>query len=121
MNLVRTFLPGGIVALPGGSASAADLAGQWRAKSDTQIGVQKYLFTFETDGNQLTGKAASGVNDQKREAELKEGMVTSNTVSFVGLFGFQGNELRIRYAGKVSASEISFTREVGEFAKEEFK
>jgi enterochelin esterase-like enzyme len=34
---------------------------------------------------------------------------------------FQGNELRIRYTGKVGTNEIAFTREVGEFAKEEFK
>src|ERR1039457_4593425 len=30
------------------TSRAADVAGQWRAEFDTQIGVQKYLFTFQT-------------------------------------------------------------------------
>lgn len=93
MNLVQTFLRGGMAALPGVSASAADIAGQ----------------------------VVSEVNGQKREPESKEGTVTSHTVSFVEWFRFQGNDLRLRHAGKLSVSENSFTREVGEFAKEEFK
>jgi len=53
---------------------------------------------------------------------LKEGRVTGETVSFVEMLDFQGNEIRILYTGKVSTNnEIAFTREVGEFAKEEFK
>ncbi len=121
MNLVQTLLLGGMAALLGVSAAAADIAGQWRAEFDTQIGVQTYPFAFETDGSQLTGKAASEANGQQCEAALKEGTVTSHTISFVEWFSLQGNNLRLRYAGKVSASKISFTREVGEFAKEEFK
>ena len=55
------------------TAHATDIAGQWRAEFDTQIGTQKYVFKFQTDGDKLTGKAAAEVNDQKRETELKEG------------------------------------------------
>lgn len=99
----------------------ADIAGQWRAEFDTQIGRQKYVFTFQTDGNKLTGKADSEVNGRNREAELKEGAIEGDTLSFVEMFSFQGNEVRIRYTGKVSTNEIAFTREVGDFAKENFK
>jgi enterochelin esterase-like enzyme len=108
----------GLLAIP---ATAADIAGQWRAEFNTQIGMQKYVFTFQTEGDKLTGKAASEVGDRKREAELKEGRITGDTVSFVEILDFQGNELRIRYTGKAGANEIAFTREVGDFAKEEFK
>lgn len=111
----------GMMGLTAASLKAADLAGQWRAEFETQIGVQKYTFTFQTEGEKLTGKAASEINGQKREAELKEGTIQGDTVTFVEPLNFQGNELRIRYTGKVGEKEIAFTREVGEFAKETFK
>jgi enterochelin esterase-like enzyme len=101
--------------------NAADVAGQWQAEFDTQIGVQKYLFTLQIDGETLTGKAAAEVEGRKRETELKEGKITGDTLNFVEMFDFQGNELRIRYTGKISTNEIAFTREVGDFAREEFK
>jgi enterochelin esterase-like enzyme len=103
------------------SAGAADIAGQWRAEFDTQIGLQKYVFTFRTDGERLTGTAVSEIDGRKREAELTEGKFIGDAVSFVEKLSYQGNELRVRYTGKVGANEIAFTREVGEFAKEQFK
>jgi len=69
----------------------------------------------------LTGKADSEVGDRKREAELKEGKVDGDTISFVEMLSLQDNEIRITYVGKRSAegNEIKFTREVGDFAKGE--
>jgi enterochelin esterase-like enzyme len=99
----------------------AEIAGQWRGEFDSQIGVQKYLFTFQTDGEKVTGKAASEVNGQKREADLKEMSIKGTELTFVEMFSFQGNDIRIHYTGKVGKDEIAFTREVGDFAKEEFK
>jgi enterochelin esterase-like enzyme len=107
--------------LPGIVADAADVSGQWRAEFDTQIGVQKYLFTFQTEGDKLTGKATAEVDGRQREAELKEGKISGDQLSFIELLNFQGNEIRIRYTGKAGTNEIAFTRAVGEFAKEEFK
>lgn len=100
---------------------AADVTGTWKSEFDSQIGLQKYTFTFKQDGAKLTGKANSEVGDRKREAELKEGKVDGDAVSFVEMFSFQDNEIRITYTGKLSANgnEIKFTREVGEFAREE--
>jgi enterochelin esterase-like enzyme len=103
------------------TARAGDIAGQWRAEFDTQIGVQKYLFTFQTNGDKLTGKAAVEVDGQKRDATFTEGTITSDTVSFVEMFNFQGNEIRIQYTGKVGTNEIDFKREVGDIATENFK
>jgi enterochelin esterase-like enzyme len=103
------------------SARASDIAGQWRAEFDTQIGVQKYLFTFQTDSDKLTGKAAVEVGDQKREATFTEGKITGDTVSFVEMLDLQGNDIRIQYTGKVGTNEIDFKREVGDFATENFK
>jgi alpha-N-arabinofuranosidase len=100
---------------------ATDATGTWKSEFDSQIGHQKYTFTFKQDGAKLTGKADSEVGDRKREAELKEGKVDGDTISFVEMLSFQDNEIRITYAGKLSAkgNEIKFTREVGDFAKGE--
>jgi len=38
---------------------AVEIGGQWRAEFDTQIGLQKYVFTFQTDGSKVTKKAST--------------------------------------------------------------
>ena len=100
---------------------AADVTGTWKSEFDSQIGVQKYTYTLKQDGTNLTGKASSEVNDQKRETELTDGKVDDDTISFVEMLNFQGNDLRITYTGTLSTNgnEIKFTREVGDFAKED--
>ena len=101
------------------SLVAADVTGTWKAEFDTQIGAQKYTYTLKQDGTAVTGRASSDIGGEKREAELKEGKLDGDTISFVELLNFQGNDVRITYTGKVAANEIKFTREVGDFAKEE--
>src|SRR5437763_780912 len=59
----------------------ADVTGTWKAEFDSQIGHLKYTYTLKLDGTNLTGKANSEVNDQKREAELKEGKVEDDSKS----------------------------------------
>jgi enterochelin esterase-like enzyme len=100
-------------------AIAADLTGTWKAEFDSQIGLQKYTYTLKQGGTNLTGKANSEVNDQNREAELKEGRIDGDKISFVELLNFQGNDIRISYTGAISSNEMKLTREVGTFAKEE--
>jgi enterochelin esterase-like enzyme len=114
-------MPASAATMPAAKAVVADVTGTWKADFDSQIGHQNYTFTFKQNGAKLTGKASSEVNDRKREAELKEGKVDGNAISFVEMLNFQDNEIRITYDGKLSANgdEIKFTREVGEFAKEE--
>lgn len=100
---------------------AADISGTWQTEFDSQIGRQKYTYTFKQDGTNLTGKASPEIGEQKRAADVKEGKVDGEKVSFVEPLDFQGNEIRITYTGKLSTNgnEIAFTREVGDFAKEE--
>ena len=103
------------------SVLAADLTGTWKSEFDSQIGVQKYTYTFRQDGTNLAGHASSEVNDQKRETDLSEGKVVGDKVSFVETMNFQGNDVRITYDGTLSSNgnEIKFTRQVGDFATEE--
>jgi len=101
------------------SALAADITGTWKAEFDTQRGLQKYTFTLKQDGASLTGKASVDRDGEKREAELKEGKVDGDTVTFVELLKIQDNDLRITYTGKISGNEIKFTRKVGDFGSSE--
>lgn len=98
---------------------AAEVTGTWKAEFESQIGLQKYLYTLRQDGTVVTGKAASEIGEQKRETELKEGKVEGDKISFVELLEFQGNEIRIRYSGTISSNELKLTREVGTIAREE--
>ncbi len=103
------------------SVHATDISGTWKSAFDSQIGPQKYTYIFKQDGTNLTGKASSEIGDQKRETELIEGKVNGDAISFVEVLNFQGNDIRIAYTGKLApgGDEIHFTREVGDFAKEE--
>jgi len=121
MKKAGTILLFSVIGFLAACVEAADVTGTWKGEFDSQIGLQKYTFTFKQDGTNLTGKANSLVNDQKRVADLNEGRVTGDTLSFVEMLNFQGNEIRIQYTGKLEADELSFAREVGEFAREEFK
>jgi len=105
---------------PVSTAPAKDISGAWQAEFDTQIGMQKYVYTLHVDGEKVTGKANAEVNGEKRETELQEGKVTGDTVKFVENLKFQDNDSRIEYTGKIHGDEISFTRKVADFATEEF-
>jgi enterochelin esterase-like enzyme len=98
------------------SARAEGVSGTWKAEFDTVRGLQKYTFTLTQDGTTLAGKASVDVNGEKREFDLQEVKVDGDTVSFVELVDFQGNELRITYSGKLAGEEIKFTRQVGDFS-----
>jgi len=102
------------------SVGAADVTGVWTAEFDTQVGLQKYTYTLKQDADKVTGKANSDIAGEKREVELKDGKLEADTVTFVEVFDFQGNEIRIEYKGKVSGDQIQFTRNVGDFATEQF-
>ena len=84
-----------------------------KPSSTRTIGLQKYTYTLKQDGTNLTGKANSEVDGQKREAELKEGKVEGDKISFVEPLNIQGNDIRITYTGTISGNEIKLTREVG--------
>lgn len=98
---------------------AADVTGTWKAEFDTQRGLQKYTFTLKQEGTKLTGKAEAEREGEKREAELKEGKVDGDTVTFVETLKIQDREIDITYSGKIAGSEIKFTRKVGDFGSTE--
>ena len=116
----RMAAAAGIVLLCALPARAGDVTGKWTAEFDTQVGVQKYVFDLKAEGGKVTGKASFERMGQKGEAELKDGKLAGDDVSFVEMLDFQGQAITIAYVGKVAGDEIKFTRSVGDFAKEEF-
>jgi hypothetical protein len=105
-----------LVALSGVSVfAAADITGKWTAAFDTQIGEQKYTYTFQVKGSELTGTAAS----ELATTAIKNGKVDGDTVTFVEPLDFMGMVLEITYTGKiVSDDQIDFTRNVADIATE---
>ena len=101
------------------TALASDLTGKWKAGFDTQIGKQTYVYELKADGEKVTGKATGEVNGDKHTVELKDGKLSGDTVSFVEMFAFQGNDIAISYNGKLAGDELKLTRKVGDFATEE--
>lgn len=110
----------GAIALAAAPLFAADVTGKWTAAFDTQVGPQKYTFDFKVDGEKLTGKAAFERMGQTGEADLLEGKVAGDEVSFVETLEAMGNTVRIEYTGKVKGDEIAFSRKVGDFGTEQF-
>lgn len=106
-----------LAALP---AFAAEPTGKWKATFDTQIGKQSYVFDIKAEGDKVAGKATGDVNgENSHTAELRDGKLAGDTITFAESFPFQGNDITITYSGKISGDEIKFTRKVGDFATEE--
>ena len=101
------------------AALAADVTGTWTAEFDTQIGVQKYVFTFKVDGEKLTGEAVAERMGEKSTVTLEAGTVKGDRIAFTEPLGFQGQKVPITYTGTIVGDEIKFTRKVGDFATEE--
>jgi len=96
---------------------AADITGTWKASFETQIGQQNYTYEFVVKGTTLTGKIQSEMGGA---AEIQQGKVDGDKVSFVEIFKFDGNEIQITYTGRITSNdEIKFTRQVADFATEE--
>jgi hypothetical protein len=112
LALVLAIAATGFLARP---FAAVDITGKWTADFDTQIGVQKYTYTFQVKGSELTGTAASDLGT----TVIKNGKVDGDTVSFVEPLDFMGMLLEISYTGKiVSEDQIDFTRQVADVATE---
>ncbi len=99
--------------------SGDKLSGVWNVDFDTQIGVQKYVFTFEGSGQNFTGQADAELEGRSRKVELKDLKLEGDEVSFWETLNFGENEIRIEYTGKLAGDSLSLTRKVADFATEE--
>ena len=117
MTRKRILLSAMIMAAMAAAAFAADVTGTWTASFDTQVGNQKYTYTFKVAGNKLTGKAKSEF--AMTESEITEGTVNGDDITFVENLNYQDMPLRIVYKGKIAGDEIKFTRTILDMFMEE--
>jgi hypothetical protein len=117
MNKYRILLSAVIIVAMAAAAFAADVTGTWTASFDTQVGMQKYTYTFKVAGNKLTGKARSELANT--ESEIVEGTVNGDDISFVENLNFQDMPLRIVYKGKLMGDDLKLTRTILDMITEE--
>ncbi len=108
------------LALAGSVRADETVAGKWKGEFDSAIGLQKYTYEFKVEDGKLTGKAIGERENGTNQVAITEGKISKNEISFVELFKFDDNDVRIEYTGKISGDEIKFHRKVGDFAEEDF-
>lgn len=91
---------------------AADITGKWSASVPGRKGDQTTTFTFQQDGDKLTGSMSA----QQGDRPISEGKVTGDTVSFV----VESQRGKQTYTGAITASEIKFKRDGGQGQPREF-
>jgi hypothetical protein len=104
------------LALGSVSALAADFNGKWSADVTTPRGTQTITFDFHVAGATLTGKVTSPRGD----ADISNGKVDGDNISFDTVMNFNGNEFKISYTGKADGDTIKFTRAMGDRPATEF-
>ena len=100
----RNFVITGLLLMLAALASAADLTGKWQGTFS--FNDQSVPLTFELKGaTAITGTVAglpSGV------AEIKEGKLEGENLTFFIMTEYQGNPIKLVYRGKVKEGEINF-------------
>jgi hypothetical protein len=64
---------------------APEVAGQWQAEFETQIGPQMYRFDFRVEDGKVTAKAVAEAGDLTREVEFEEAIREGVKLTFVEL------------------------------------
>jgi hypothetical protein len=110
---------GFLVGMLGIVAWAADVSGKWTAQVPGRGGqMRDATFNFKVDGNALTGT----VSGPRGDAEISDGKVDGDNISFTQTMEFNGNSVKLLYKGVVSGDSIKFTRtrDGGEGQAQEF-
>ena len=92
-----------LIALFAVTASAADIAGTWKASTETPNGTFETVFVFKVDGSALTGTTSSQMMGEK---PISEGQVDGDNVLFVVAAEFNGNQFKLAYKWKVECKEM---------------
>ncbi len=97
-----------LIALFALTASAADIAGTWKSSMETPNGTFESTYVFKVDGAKLTGTISMG---EMGEVAISEGKVEGDSLSFLVVREFNGNQFKMTYKGKVAGKEMKLTME----------
>ncbi len=85
----------------------AGVDGKWTADVPGRGGQpQTTTFTFKAEGEKLTGTVAGMRGDNP----ISDGSVKGDDVAFNVVVSFNGNDIKMKYKGKLAGDEIKFTR-----------
>jgi hypothetical protein len=88
------------------TASAADVAGTWKASMETPNGTMENTFVFKVDGAKLTGTLSS---EMMGSQPISDGKIDGDNLSFAVKMDFNGNAFELNYKAKVTGNEMKIT------------
>ena len=95
---------------------AADVSGKWQAEMTTPNGDKRVsTFNLKADGGKLTGTVEGGMGGS---AEISDGKVDGDNVSFNVVREFNGNSMTLKYTGKVEGDSLKLTVETPRGSRE---
>lgn len=95
-----------MTALKNGAPAPADLTGAWKGAFDYEGNSVPVTFQLRSDGNTVTGMV-EGLPTSP--AEIHEGKVDGDTVTFWVNTDYQGQTYKLVYTGKIAADRIDFS------------
>jgi hypothetical protein len=93
-------------ALALGVSFAADIDGKWTAHFEGRNGEQTQTLTLKASDNVLTGTMQGA---QGRAAEISNGKIDGDSISFTVVREFRDNKFTQEYKGTVSGSDLKLT------------
>ena len=93
-----------LVAVPM-QAQDVDIVGKWETTRETPRGTMTSTFTFEVDGDKLTGTVGSQMGD----SEISDGTVEGNKISFKMVMTRGDRTIEMVYSGTVEGDAITGT------------
>jgi len=107
MNFRRVLFVFALLVGVGFVAQAADVTGKWTAQVPGRGGqTREQTFNLKCDGEKLTGT----VSGQQGDTEISDGKFKGDEVSFDVKMSFQGNDVKMKYKGKLVGDELKLTR-----------
>ena len=97
-----------MVMLVAAIALAADINGKWKGELEAPDGSKvTNTFTFKVDGEKVTGTVFSSRSGT--DAPIEDGTLKGDDLAFTLTRNIEGNQMKLRYKGKVKADEIALT------------
>jgi hypothetical protein len=104
MKSLRILLIGCLAAV---AIWAADVTGKWTAEMQGRNGnTMTMTMNLKADGDKLTGTVSGG---RGGEAEISDGKIDGDNISFKVVREFNGNQMTSVYKGKVDGDTIHFS------------
>jgi hypothetical protein len=107
---MKTLLAILTLALFAFTASAADIAGTWKAATPGPDGnTFETTFVFKVDGAKVTGSTS---NQFMQDTPISEGKIDGDNLTFVVVASFNGNEIKLNYKAKVTGTDMTLNVEL---------